>query len=235
MALAILSAESIANAHEEHPKALSGEAAVQALTDALLKQERLYRRAPSRQKSQRLRVLRELAKERKARVVALAHEQPAACVRLALAPETRKALPFTLQQDIEARVTRRGMMEVVIEDDFVHPSRIIHSLRDPRGRLRTLHFGAPPAKALMSGDRVQVSGVAIDQHLALVDGGAASLKVLAEAPPPETVGEQRAVVLLVNFQDHQAQIGSATIKKNRLASSVDLSGVPHPPFCLLGP
>jgi hypothetical protein len=107
----------------------------------------------------------------------------------------------------ETPVELEGMLEVLVEDSATS-SRELYFLRTGTERL-ALHFASRPA-SLLTGERVRVSGVRVGQAIAVSSGardltrlsgaGTSSLEALAG-----TLGEQRTVVLLVNFSDNASQ------------------------------
>ena len=101
-----------------------------------------------------------------------------------------------------APATVEGTVETLVED---HPqqSRTRHFLKTAQGRLEVRFAGREPA--LRGGARVRASGQLEGNVLELSDSGSSSLTVTAPAPLPNTFGEQKLAVLLVNFQDDTSQ------------------------------
>jgi Gametolysin peptidase M11/NPCBM-associated, NEW3 domain of alpha-galactosidase len=100
-------------------------------------------------------------------------------------------------------VAMEGTLEVLVED-HAHTSRTTHLLKTDRGRFE-LRFARGKAPALTHGTRVRARGHLEGQVLALDESGASSLTVTSAAALPNTAGEQRVAVLLVNFQDDTSQ------------------------------
>jgi len=98
--------------------------------------------------------------------------------------------------------TAEGTLEVRVEDYPGHGSRERHFLQTSRGRYQ-LKFDAVP-RELQSGSHVRVRGRQQGSMLALNGADSNSLQVLA-ASTSMTLGEQKTVVLLVNFQDDTSQ------------------------------
>jgi hypothetical protein len=82
-------------------------------------------------------------------------------------------------------------------------SRLLHTLHTSNGRRLRLRFdGAPPD--LLSGSRVRVKGILQgEETLALSASSPGSVQALSPASP-NTFGDQRVIVILVNFQDNQS-------------------------------
>ena len=77
-------------------------------------------------------------------------------------------------------------------------------LKTAHGKL-SLHFASEPP-ALLTGTKVRVHGVKIDDKLAL-DGDSVSIDSTKAAQVPNTIGAQRTLVILVNFSgQHQPAI-----------------------------
>jgi hypothetical protein len=125
---------------------------------------------------------------------------PALVMRVALPAAMRAKLPAVVWTDLEEHVELDGALEVLAED-HAWGARVRRYLRTAAGRLQ-LHV-AGHAPALQTGQRVRVRGVRLGDALALDAADvtpAAALAVL-----PNTTGEQRTLVLLVNFADDPSQ------------------------------
>ena len=109
---------------------------------------------------------------------------------------------FTANAIYAKPVEAEGELEVLIEDhaDF---ARTRHYLKTDKGRIELQYKGKAPD--LHGGAKLRVIGEHTNNVMYLSDSGAASLAVTAAAPLPNTFGEQRAVVLMVNFQDDSSQ------------------------------
>lgn len=146
--------------------------------------------------------LRAVAAQRRAILQQLVASDPGEVLRVALTPARRAALPADVRDLVEEHVTLEGTLEVYAED-YPRGHRIVRYLQTARDRL-SLHF-AGEAPGLLSGSRVRVRGVRVGDALALgggtsKPGGGESLEPLAAALP-DTFGEQRTLVILVNFRD----------------------------------
>jgi hypothetical protein len=155
-----------------------------------------------------------LARERRALLAELMASDPGAVLDAALPDETRRALPAQVQALLEQPVAVEGEIEVLYEDYADGHARLLHFLKVFDERF-ALHFRAAPP-GLLSGTAVKASGVQLDTAMALESGE--SILTLAAgggtnggsnggtpAAVPGTLGEQRTLVMLVNFQDNASQ------------------------------
>jgi len=94
-----------------------------------------------------------------------------------------------------------GELEILHEDRDVG-SRYLYFLKAANRRF-SLNFAKDPPTHLTSGARVRVRGVRTNGVLALQSGGD-SVQVLSSALP-NTLGEQRTLVILVNFRNNNSQ------------------------------
>jgi hypothetical protein len=92
-----------------------------------------------------------------------------------------------------------GVIEVV-QEDSASGSTLRHILQ-AGGQQVALEVGAN-LPSLLSGTRVRVRGVREEPLTLNLDSSTSSVTTLAPAPLPDTLGEQRTLVLLVNFRDN---------------------------------
>ncbi len=95
-----------------------------------------------------------------------------------------------------------GELEVLIEDHATS-SRTRHFLKTDKGRVE-LQFKST-APNLNSGAKLRVKGEQTNNVMYLSDSGVTSLAATVAGPLPNTFGEQKVAVLLVNFQDDASQ------------------------------
>ena len=136
-----------------------------------------------------------VAADRRDAVARLIKENPAAALR------------------VGRHVDLEGELEVVYEDYADGSARLRHVLK-AEGRRVSLHFTAQPPE-ILSGSSVSVSGVRADDAMALDPSAILTLGAAGgskggtnggtPAPVPSTFGDQRTLVILVNFQDQQAE------------------------------
>lgn len=178
----------------------------EVLTRKLMDSADRYQRANAAQRPEIRQKLLGLVAERHALLLALSEESPEEVGRLVLPGHLRDRLPPEVHNLLEKDVDLTGNLRIVVEDGDGW-TRVRHFL-ETRGTQRSLHFAADPGD-LLSGDRVRVRGVLVPSapgsELAPVvvayccDGD--GFEHLEAAELPNTFGEQRTAVLLVNFRD----------------------------------
>lgn len=142
------------------------------------------------------------AAAREQQLAKLITDRPGVVLRHALSAKVRATLPPAVQAHVEEELTTDGELEVLHEDG-PDASRYRYFIDRPEGRL-VLHF-ATHAPVLQTGDRVRVSGVRVQQALALESGN--SSVTLQAAALPNTFGAQKTALILVEFQDKTTEAG----------------------------
>ncbi|MCI0409003.1 MAG: M12 family metallo-peptidase, partial [Acidobacteria bacterium] len=127
---------------------------------------------------------------------AIIQDDPGAVLRAAVSAEFRAGLPPEVQTFVEEEVDLEGELEV-LHEDREDGSRYLHFLKVNEERF-SLHFAAHPP-TLQTGARVRVRGIRVERALAL-ESGSTGVESLASVLP-NSFGEQRTVVILVNFED----------------------------------
>jgi len=138
----------------------------------------------------------------------LIESDPSAVLAVALPSLLRQNMPARTRNAIEEHVDMDGELEV-LHEDRVQGSRFVYKLK-AFGLDYSLNFKKNPPTHLNSGTRVRVRGVRVNTTLAL--DSAASVQAMA-AIAPNTFGEQRTLVILVNFRNNTSQpynVGYAT-------------------------
>jgi hypothetical protein len=118
---------------------------------------------------------------------------------LAIGLWSRNVFPQSVRFGILEEV--EGELEILHEDRDVG-SRYLYFLKAVNGRF-SLNFAKDPPTHLASGAKVRVRGVRTNGVLAL-QSGSDSVQVLSSALP-NTLGEQRTLVILVNFRNNNSQ------------------------------
>jgi hypothetical protein len=72
------------------------------------------------------------------------------------------------------------------------------------GRRYSLYFASEPSTDLRTGAKVRVRGIKLESRLALAGGGN-DVQTVSAAPALSPLGEQRTLVMLVNFSDNTTQ------------------------------
>jgi hypothetical protein len=169
-------------------------------TQTLIALNSRYQRAGAAERAALLDELLVVAATRRQALAALVENDPAEVLRIALTADIRDTLPPAVQRAVEEFVQIEGDLEVLVEDRD-DGSQYHYFLDTGRARF-SLHFAADPPK-LQTGARIRAHGVQVSGALALASG---TISVQSLSPAlPNTLGEQRTVVLLVNFLDKPTQ------------------------------
>ncbi|MFH1170583.1 MAG: hypothetical protein V1704_03425, partial [Candidatus Vogelbacteria bacterium] len=144
--------------------------------------------------------LRTLLKDRKNEMLNLAKTNPRLFLNQKLSPTIIQQIPPELRTNIEQPVSLSGNLEVMHVDDFDHPenSRYDYSLVVGHDKYE-LYPTQPIISA--SGAVLAVSGSRLDTILVVEAEIAGNLHILTPAPPPDSVGDQKTLILLINFLD----------------------------------
>ena len=194
LALGLAAAAQIGLARNAHP-AESTDAAAH-LTWTLHTLTILHRGAAVDEQAQLSGDLLSVAARRHQLLSAIIQDDPGAVLRAAMPAELRANLPPAVQAYVEEEMDVEGELEVLHEDRD-DGSRYLYSVKVKEERF-SLHFAAHPP-ALQTGSRVRVRGIRVERALAL-ESGSTSVESLSSVLP-NSFGEQRTVVILVNFQD----------------------------------
>ena len=138
-----------------------------------------------------------LASQRSARLLALMDTAPGEVVRLAMPGSMRDSLPAEARALTEERVDVTGTVDVSYEDH--RGFSVLRHVLDTGTARYTLHFSTD-APGWTSGQQVRVRGVRVQNALAL-DGDPTPITAVSSAVEA-LAGEQRTLVMLVNFRDN---------------------------------
>lgn len=205
----------------QNTHATAGQAA--QLTQALVQQHRLWAQSQGSNRSRALAALENAAQERQNAIAQLLQTSPSDALRAALPPHLINTLPASVKAYVEQPADLEGTLEISYQDDFVNPanSRMVHTLNTADGR----HIGlalAGDIAPLKTGQAVGVRGLVFfdaqgneqlvadadnDGVLMLaLDGGSTGGSNGGEPLSPyNVIGDQRTLVLLVNFQDKASE------------------------------
>ncbi|HHY0575568.1 TPA: Ig-like domain-containing protein [Vibrio parahaemolyticus] len=194
-------------------------------TSALKQAMADYRGASAKNKHHYLEQMISLAHGRQALLSELFQSDPSAVAQVVLTAKARKGMPEKVQALLEQEQTLEGELEVFYEDYEDHSkSRLRHVLNTSEGFIEVHGSSQSPINAIQSGVKVRARGwkfkdVADKWDALVVADEADGLSVLAQdstgtvtastttssAALSNTFGEQRTLVLLVNFQDNPQQ------------------------------
>ena len=139
----------------------------------------------------------DISKQRKEKLLSVIEKRPDLILQYRISKDIRDKLPPSVRDNIEEEIDLTGSLEVLHEDDFENQkSREFYFLKLQNQRL-SLHT-ADPFSPPLSGSKVRVTGVKLDDKIAFTTKK--SLEVIEEAQP-DSIGEQKTIVLLVLFQD----------------------------------
>ncbi len=185
---------------QQSPKGKAAETA----TTSLLQMNAAYLQTPAVQKPQLLTPFLNMAVQRQQLLSSLMQTNPADVLRIAVPNNIRSTMPASVQSYVEQTVQAQGVLEVLVEDS-TSGSKMHYGLTTAAGKL-SLHFSDQAPTILLTGSIVQVSGVKVNNDLALTSspsstsGGTSSMTVSSTSTPGVS-GAVNTLVILINFQD----------------------------------
>ncbi len=145
----------------------------------------------------------ELEEKRYAKLTDLIETDAAEVLRVVLPADVLSKIPSDLENYFEKRGEIEGELEIIVECDETD-GRIDYYLNNGKERL-SLRFAKQPDEELLTGARVSVTGVRVGDAVAVnFQENTSNFQVL-NASLSNTFGEQKVLVLVVNFQDNQTQ------------------------------
>lgn len=202
----------------------AAEQAAEQQTTALMGLAKRYQHATKADQQALLEQMITVVEQRSHNMATLVKSNPGAVLRLAIPAKVADQLPAAVYSYLESQQTLEGRLEVLYEDHENH-SILRHTLITDFNERIPLHFKHHAPK-LQSGKQVRVKGIEVvtddDMSVAMaVESDDSALQVLqlgesttpssTSAPPlSNTFGDQKALVLLVNFQDLNEQPTSTT-------------------------
>jgi hypothetical protein len=188
--------------------------------------------------------LTEVAKERWRILGELIENDSDAIQHMALPGQILSKLSMYLQDFIEQRMEIEGELEVLHADyEAQNQSHYFYQLATDDGRSYSLHF-ARERSDLVGGDRVRVKGLIlfnvktrdssssegaiavdnVDDGMVLLEAGGAKNATTTSTTSTSllnTLGEQKTLVILVNFQDNPVQPYTAAAAQNVVFGKVN--------------
>ncbi len=144
--------------------------------------------------------LKSLLIQRKSEMLNLAKINPRLFLNQKLSPAIIQQIPQDLRINLEQPVSLTGRLEVMHIDDFENPENSRYDYSLVVGRDKYALYSTQPIPSV-SGAVLAVSGSRLDKILVVEAEQAGQLRILTPAPPPDSVGEQKTLVLLIDFLD----------------------------------
>src|SRR5438128_872156 len=165
----------------------------QSLTQTLTTLNAEYQAARSADRARIANRMLTVAATRQRVLASLMDSIPEEILQAALPAALRARLPVGITTHLEHDEQLEGTLEILHEDSPLG-GRYRYFLRTTSGRY-SLHFANRQATHLLTGSRIRVRGVQVGTTLALATDGAA-VQTVVPAPVPNTLGEQRTLVML---------------------------------------
>ena len=197
------------------------ESRAEALTHSLVAHNIRYTHANPAAKSKLLDQLIETATARQQVLGELLQDKPASVIKYALPERILEKMPDTVRKHLENRIVAEGELEALYEDYKDGSHKLLYFLR-ASGKRYSLHFDTRPEQ-IRPGKPARVSGLLLEssstQDTSSTDGtllvssdgdnilyldpngGTSTTQGGGLGEPVKPLGEQRTLVLLVNFQD----------------------------------
>lgn len=211
--------QSVASAAATLDKESGGQQASEQTQNLVALQKR-WEKAQGRDKSALLEQLIAKAEARRAFLVGLMVSHPAEVLRVAIPEDKQTGMPAEVLDKLEQRLELSGKLEVFYEDHEDGSHRLRQFLNTDFGERFELHF-AGNVPQLSQGQAATVSGVLLASHddstgsdgdfglsadtLMLAAGSTTGGNLGGTAKNGWTFGEQKALVINVNFTDNSTQ------------------------------
>ncbi|ANQ24905.1 peptidase M11 [Vibrio natriegens] len=214
-----------ANHHHSYGQNIASEKRqnAQANTKALTNAMAAYQNATKSEKSIHLNKMISLAEERQQLLTELVKSSPASVASVAITTEEQQGMPKEVKKLLEQEQVLEGELDVFYEDYEDHSkSRLHHVLQTSDGSVELHISNHAKVKSLQSGMKVRAKGWKFEEvgeysESLVLEDSQQSLSILADSSVStptlststssltNTVGEQRTLVMLVNFQDNTQQ------------------------------
>ncbi len=169
----------------------------------------------------------ELAETRYEKLSELIENDTAEVLRVALPDAVLSKIPEKLRDNFEKREEISGELEVVAACEE-NGGRILYYLNTEEGRV-SLYFAKQPENELLTGAKVRVKGVSVGGSLAIdenvMQSDSKDFEITAPAVLPNTLGEQKLLVLLVNFQNNISQPFTVEQTNNLIFNTANAASV----------
>ena len=195
-------------------------------TRDLLNAYRIYRAA---QDKNLLKEIQQFGEARKTYFVKSLYLDPSKTLFSLLLAQDREEISRLVPQCIEEEITLEGMIDALHIDFEEGSSETQYTLITDEGNYVTLHPAGGLYVPLESGMRVRIKGVRIDKEI-LFDGTRSLLEphdvsggidVIKEVGNPPVTGEQKVLVVMVNFQNTKEPSLTKEAVRNIVFGEVD--------------
>ncbi len=186
---------------------------VRQLSLELAKLMAQYRQADESERVNLINEIQKLIGQRQVLFAELMATDPAAALRSTLPAQAAFDMPAELQAQLEQNQALDGTLDVLYEDYPDGSHKLRHFLNTDAGERVELHF-AGQVPDLQTGSRAKAKGLRAGNRMALeqnelevqaLNGTTTSTATASSVTiQPNTFGEQKTLVMLVNFQDAPA-------------------------------
>ncbi|GAA0691566.1 NEW3 domain-containing protein [Marinobacterium maritimum] len=188
-------------------------------TQALMALQKQWANAKGADKSRALEQLKAKAEERRAFLLDLAKSHPEEVLRVAIPDTNQLGMPQEIAERLEQRIEITGESEVFFEDYADGSHQLRRFVKTPFGERFELRTAGKQTE-LHSGETVSIDGILLaaagdgsDGALVAADESVVTAECCtadstSSTPPPAgayTYGEQKVLVMMVNFQDKAEQ------------------------------
>src|SRR5262249_31370765 len=111
-------------------------------------------------------------------------------------------------KDLERKASLQGLLEILDQmpkPGSPAPKEALEYYLNVKNTRITLRFSGEPKKKYLTGDEVKVSGVQLDTFLALDTSNSGYIQPVTTVSGTNTFGEQKILLILVNFSDDIVQ------------------------------
>ncbi len=196
-----LTNQSRSPASRAQPQQAPGIKAVKSETLKLMKLNSKFVKAKDNKKQDILNEMAAVSSSRKKGMQSIIKTNPEEVLKLSFPRKVRSGFPTQVQKNLEQEISVAGVLELLVLDDFKNKkSKTEYFLRADKKR-----FTLYPTKTLSvtSGSKIKVAGMKIGNSIVFEPGIGQKSKV--QSAVSNTLGEQKIVVILVNFQDEAIQ------------------------------
>jgi hypothetical protein len=152
---------------------------------------------------------------------------PGLAIQVALPEQILASLTPEARTYFEQHVDLDGELEVIYQENET-TAQLLHFLKVGDKRL-SLHFSGESPRQFLTGDHVHLHGLRVGDDVALAtmqDVSTSTSSTVTASPSttyvaPNTFGEQKVLVLLVNFQDNTSQPWTIDQVRNTVFTSVN--------------